>query len=128
MTQWRIIRNTQTGDVILDKAKWCQSFWCHFRGLQLVPKLPEGQGVLFVNGRESRSASSIHMFFMRFSIGVVWLDAHGKVVDKTLAKPWRPAYAPNAPAQYFIEANPSLLDRVQVGDVLTFEEQTDKPK
>lgn len=64
---------------------------------------------------------------MRFSIAVVWLDSTGKVVDKTLAKPWRPAYAPSVPAQYFIEANPSLLDRVVIGDVLNFEEQADKP-
>ena len=123
MTQWRTIRNTDTGEVILNKAKWCASFWCHFRGLQLVPGLPDDQGLLFVYKSESRSATTIHMFFMLFSIAVVWLDSSGKVVDKKLAKPWRPAYAPKAPAQYFIEANPSLLDQVEIGDVLQFDEE-----
>jgi uncharacterized membrane protein (UPF0127 family) len=62
------------------------------------------------------------MFFMLFSIGVVWLDASGKVVDKMLAKPWRPYYAPCQPAQYFVEANPTILKRVEIGDPLRFDE------
>lgn len=119
---YRIIRNAETGDIVLNKAKWCASFWCHFRGLQLVRDLPEDEGLLFVTGRESRSQATIHMFFMFFSIAVVWLDAQGKVVDKKLAKPWRPAYSPEHPAQYYIEARPSLLDRVKIGDVLRFDE------
>ena len=122
--QWRVIRNAETDAIILERAKWCASFWCHFRGLQLVPGLPDSEGLLFVHGGESRSGTAIHMFFMRFSIGVVWLDANGKVVDKQLAKPWRPAYTPAAPAQYYIEANTSVLDRVNVGDVLRFDETT----
>lgn len=120
---WRILRNTETNEVILGRAKLCISFWCHLRGLQLVPRLPEDQGLLFVTGRESRAGSSIHMFFMLFSIGVVWLDANGTVVDKKLAKPWRPVYASIKPAQYYIEANPTILDRVQVGDILRFDEE-----
>jgi len=120
--RWRILRNADTGAVILARVKWCEGFWCHFRGLQLVPRLPDDEGVLFVSNREGRTHTTIHMFFMLFSIGVVWLDAAGKVVDKSFAKPWRPAYAPGAPAQYFIEANPALLDKVQVGDRLRFDE------
>ncbi|MEO1441151.1 MAG: hypothetical protein AAFV33_12175, partial [Chloroflexota bacterium] len=57
-----------------------------------------------------------------FSIAVVWLDASGVVVDKKLAKPWRLAYVPQKPAQYFIEANVDLLERVEIGDVIQFNE------
>jgi uncharacterized membrane protein (UPF0127 family) len=121
--RWRVIRNAQTDEVVLARAKWCASFWCHFRGLQLVPRLPENQGLLFVTKIEGRTHTAIHMFFMFFSIAVVWLDASGAVVDKRLAKPWRPAYAPSKPAQYYIEANPNLLDRVEIGDVLRFDEE-----
>ena len=121
--KWRIIRNAQTGEIVLARAKWCASVWCHFRGLQLVPRLPDDEGILFVTKSEGRAHTSIHMFFMRFSIAVVWLDASGTVVDKKLAKPWRAAYAPSAPAQYFLEANPSLLDCVKIGDRLRFDEE-----
>ena len=122
--KWRILRNAETDEVVLERAKWCKSFWCHFRGLQLVFRLPSNQGLLFVTGSESRSQTAIHMFFMLFSIAVVWLDSSGKVVDKKLAKPWRPYYSSSEPAQYYIEANVDLLDRVNLGDVLRFDEET----
>lgn len=121
---WRVVRNARTGNVVLARARWCASFWCHFRGLQLVPRLPEDEGLLFVTGVEGRAHTAIHMFFMRFAIAVVWMDARGTVVDKALALPWRPAYAPRAPAQYYIEASPSLLDRVEIGDTLRFDEMS----
>jgi hypothetical protein len=46
------------------------------------------------------------------------------VVDKTLARPWRPIYAPERPACYYIEAHPSALDKVEIGDKLTFPDPT----
>ncbi|MDZ4764920.1 MAG: DUF192 domain-containing protein [Chloroflexota bacterium] len=124
MVTWRRLQNAQTGAVILPRARWCASFWCHLRGLQFRSHLDEDEGLLFVFDKESRSSTSIHMFFVYFDIGVVWLNAAGEVVDKQLAKPWRPMYAPRAPAQYFIEANPSLLDRVTIGDRIQFDELT----
>lgn len=124
MAKYRIIRNKTTDEIVLERAKWCQSFWCHFKGLQLVTNLPESDGVLFVTDSESQVSTAIHMFFMFMSIAVVWLDANGIVVDKQFAKPWRPVYTPQKPAQYFIEANPSFLERVNIGDQLTFDEET----
>ena len=122
MAEYRTIRNAANGEMVLERARWCVSFWCHFRGLQFVFNLPDQQGLLFVNDGESRAGAAIHMFFMFMSIGVIWLDQQGKVVDKKLAKPWRPMYSPQAPAMYYIEARPSILERVNVGDQLDFNE------
>lgn len=122
MSNGRILRNVKTGQVILARVRLCESFWCHFRGLQFAPRLPDDEGLLFITKHEGRTHTAIHMFFMFFNIAVIWLDASGKVVDKKLAKVWRPAYAPAAPAQYFLEANPDVLERVQIGDVLRFDE------
>ncbi|MBK8025953.1 MAG: DUF192 domain-containing protein [Chloroflexi bacterium] len=105
------------------RAKLCTSFLCHLKGLQFVSRLPGDEGLLFVTKAESRANSTIHMFFMFFSIGVVWLDKNGRVVDKQLARPWRPMYAPQGPAQYYLEANTDILDRVKVGDRLRFDEE-----
>lgn len=121
-SQYRVLKNVKTGQIILARTRWCASFWSKFRGLQFVFHLPEDEGLLFVSDAESRTATSIHMFFMFFSIGVVWLDRQGKVVDMCYAKPWRPMYVSKKPAQYFIEANPSILERVKIGDRLSFEE------
>lgn len=122
MASWRTLRNRETGALVLEKARWCASFWCHFKGLQFRSSLPEDEGLLFVFPKESRSNTTIHMFFVFFQIGVIWLDSSGQVVDKTLAKPWRPMYAPRSPAQFFIEANPSILDRVNIGDSIRFDD------
>lgn len=122
MSQYRILRNSRNNEIVLARAKWCQGFWCHLRGLQFTFSLEEGEGLLFVTGSESIINTTIHMLFMFMDIAVVWLDASGKVVDKKLAKPWRLAYAPAKAAQYYVEANPSLLEQVEVGDVLQFNE------
>lgn len=116
-----IIKKQATGEVVLARAGWCASYWCHFRGLMLRPHLDEDEGLLFVYKHPSIVNTTIHMLFMLIPIAVVWLDAEKRVVDKKFAKPWRLAYAPAKPAQYFIEAHPSFLDRVAVGDVLVFE-------
>ncbi len=120
---WRKLQDAGSGEVVLARVRLCKSFWCHFRGLQLVPRLPEDEGLLFITNTEGRAHTTIHMFFMLFSIAVIWLDASGKVVDKQLARPWRPAYAPRQPAKYYLEANMSVLDRVNIGDVLRFDEE-----
>jgi uncharacterized membrane protein (UPF0127 family) len=82
--------------------------------------LNPGEGLLLVESRASRSATAIHMFFMQFSIAVIWLDGEFRVVDKLIARPWRPFYAPSDPAQYTLEAEPILVDEVNVGDELEF--------
>lgn len=121
MSEYRVIRNHH-GEVVLQRAKWCDSAWCHFKGLQFASPLDDSEGILFVYTAESIVNTSIHMFFVTFEIAVVWLDSSGTVVDKKLAKPWRPAYAPAKAAQYFIEASPALLERVDIGDTLRFDE------
>lgn len=117
-----VIRNQRTQNIVLARAKWCQSFWCHLRGLQFTRHLDDDQGLLFVTSSESVVNTSIHMLFMFMEIGVVWLDNSGRVVDKKLAKPWRLAYAPKQAAQYYIEAPPSILERLEIGDILKFDE------
>lgn len=77
------------------------------------------EALLFMESGESRVATSIHMFFVPFSIAVVWMAADGTVVDAQLAKPFRPYYAPKAPAKYYLEAAPELLRWVRIGEVLT---------
>lgn len=122
MTEWRLIRNTRTDAIVLNRARVCASFWPVFRGLQFTRGLEPGAGLLFDNRRESRSQSAIHMFNVPYAIGVLWLSARGEVVHSTLAKPWRPYYGTPAPARYFIEALPDVLERASVGDILFLDE------
>jgi uncharacterized protein len=122
VSRYVTIRNANTEAVVLHKAEWTAGFWGHFKGLMLRRNLPDDEGLLFVYGRESKADTSIHMLFMLFPIATIWMDKNRVVVDKVLAKQWRPAYVPRQPAQYFIEARPLVLDRVQVGDQLRFDD------
>lgn len=121
MSQARAIRRAATGEVVLPDAALADTFFKRWRGLMLRRRLAEGEGLLFTFRRENRSETAIHMFFVAFPIAAVWLDTQGVVVDAKLAKPWRPYYAPARPARYLIEAPPSLLARVTVGEQLTFD-------
>lgn len=122
----RFFRNQHTGEIVLSRVKLCQSYWCHLQGLQFRRSLPADEGLLFVTSSESVVATSIHMLNMFFSISVIWMDKDGYVVDKQLAKPWRLAYVPSKPAQYYLEANPEVLEFVKVGDQFRFDEVSKK--
>jgi len=101
------------------RVRRCDTFLCRLRGLTFRRSLPADEGLLFVESGESRVGTAIHMFFVFFDIGVVWLAADGTVVDTVLAKPFRPYYAPRAPARYYLEGPPALLAWVHVGERLS---------
>ena len=114
--------NTQSGAVTLEHVRWCSSFLCKLRGLMFRRSLGDGEGLLMVEPAAGRLSTSIHMFFMAFSIATIWLDREMTVVDKVLAKPWRPFYMSAKAAKYTLEAAPEVLDRVEIGDQLTFKD------
>jgi uncharacterized membrane protein (UPF0127 family) len=114
------IKNVTTGEVIATKITWCTTFLTRGLGLMFHPPLREDEAYIFVEGRESRSLTTIHMLFVFFPLGIIWLNADRRVVDKVLARPFRPYYAPSSPAQYYLECPPHVLERVQIGDQLEF--------
>jgi uncharacterized membrane protein (UPF0127 family) len=116
------IRNVANGETIARSVVGCDTFWKRGRGLMFRrPRaVVEDRVYVFVEGRESVAQAAIHMFFVFFPIAVVWLDRDRRVVDKVLARPFRPYYAPSRPAQYYVEGHPGLLDKVNVGDQLEF--------
>jgi uncharacterized membrane protein (UPF0127 family) len=116
-----MLRNLTTGETIANRVVRCDTFWKRARGLMFRPPLAADEVYLFIEGRESVAQTTIHMFFVFFAIAVIWLDRDRQVVDKKLARPFRPFYAPGGPAQYYVEGHPSILDRVSEGDRIDFE-------
>ena len=114
--------NATTGETLARSIVRCDNFWKRGRGLMFRGRrtLADGRVYLFVEGCESVARTTIHMLFVFFPIAVVWLDGERRVVDSALARPFRPFYAPREPAKYYIEGQPSLLERVRVGDQLEF--------
>ena len=97
-------------------VKYCDSFFSKLIGLMFSKELPFDQGIILVEKKESRLNSSIHMFFMNYDITVLWLDSNMIIVDKALAKRWRPGYIPKKPAQYVVELHHSKLPEFEIGE------------
>jgi uncharacterized membrane protein (UPF0127 family) len=115
-----VAENETQGDILVRRVRRADSFLARLRGLTFRRRLGEGEGLLLVGRRESRTEASIHMFFVFFPIGVLWLDGEDRVVDKVLARPFRPYYAPQGPAIGVLECQPKVLDRVDIGDSIRF--------
>ncbi len=122
--QWVDIRHKTDprSQPLLSRVRWCASFMSRLRGLMFQPSIQPGEAIVLVEGRDSRAAVTIHMFFVPFTIATVWIDSSGQVVDKLAARPWRPYYAPRAPARYILETHPEFLERVSIGDELVFDD------
>jgi uncharacterized membrane protein (UPF0127 family) len=117
----RIINQTHP-DAKTILARYCQSFFCQLRGLMFTSSLPENNGLLLVQGSESRLNASIHMMFMRIDLAVIWINKEYSVVDRVLARKWKLAYLPKRAAQYILETNVSNLSDFNIGDKVSFEE------
>ena len=75
---------TADGTVVADHLEIADTVWSRFLGLMGRRELPAGHGLLI------RPCSSIHMFFMRFALDVLFVDADGRVVRVLHSiRPWR---------------------------------------
>lgn len=97
---------------------YADNFMGRLRGLMFTPPVANQSGLLLVQDHASRLDSAIHMFFVSYDLGTVWLDASYQVVDTVLAKSWRPFYMPSHPARYTLEIHPDRLAEFQPGDQL----------
>jgi uncharacterized membrane protein (UPF0127 family) len=101
--------------------KPCNTFIQKWLGLMFIKELGTDEGIVLMEEKESRLSTAIHMLFMNFDITVLWLDKNFAVVDKTLAKKWRPFYMARKPAQYVVELHKNQYNNYAVGDKLLFE-------
>ena len=76
--------NLTTGEIVADKVRIAQDFKSRSIGLLNRKSLDENEALLI------KPCNSIHTFFMKFPIDVVFLDKKGKVVKiKESMQPWR---------------------------------------
>ena len=113
-----MVKNLTSGKIILSRVDWCKGFSSRLRGLMFRRALGDDEGLVLDEKVESVLATAIHMLFVFFPIAAIWLDDDLRVVDKTLARPFRLYYAPRRPARYVLEGPPALLEQVAVGDRL----------
>lgn len=108
--------NESNGKVLLSDLQEAQGFLGRFLGLIGKTSLPEGQGLKIT------PCSSIHCFFMRMDIDVLFLDEHHCVVHTIFdMKPWRISKVVKE-ARSVVEAKSGMFEGyVKVGDCLRIE-------
>jgi uncharacterized membrane protein (UPF0127 family) len=104
------------------QVKYCDTFLTQLRGFTFRSGLARDDGLVLVGKRDSRVDSSIHMFFVSFDLAVIWINSDMQVVDKILARSWKPAYFSKQPAKYVLEVHPDRWDEFQVGDRVQFKD------
>jgi len=104
------------------EVQLARSLWARFWGLMSRASLPEGHGLLL------QPCTSVHTFFMRFPIDVIFLDKANRVVKiipemkPWRMKPWRTALGGRG-AHSALELNGGCAGAagLEVGDTLTIE-------
>ncbi|MFM8425671.1 MAG: DUF192 domain-containing protein [Chloroflexota bacterium] len=99
---------------------YCDTFLCKLRGLMFQSRLSPDDGLLLVEKRDSRLDTSIHMLFVPFDLAVFWINSDMTVVDKVIAKSWKPAYFPKADAKFTLEIHPDRWADYEIGDKVEF--------
>ena len=117
---YRQVVHAENGQILVERVRWCDGFASKARGFTFRRQLAPGEGLVLVETADSRVNSGITMLFCFIDLGIVWVNGEGQVVDKVIAKPWRPSYLPQAPARYAIEADPEIVQLVEVGDQVNF--------
>jgi uncharacterized membrane protein (UPF0127 family) len=75
---------TESGSLVAEHVEVADTIWSRFVGLMFRRELPPGHGLVI------RPCNSIHMFFMRFALDVVFIDGDGRVVRVLDSiRPWR---------------------------------------
>jgi len=98
------------------------SFWARFRGLMLSRPLSAKEAFLIPR------CASVHTFFMRYALDLVYLDQHGAVVKLVRnVKPWRMSWGGHGAAQT-LEMTAGGIERyaIQVGDAIVTSSNSEK--
>jgi uncharacterized membrane protein (UPF0127 family) len=101
------------GDVVCEQCLVADAPFARMRGLLGRSDLPRDEGVLL------RPAGSIHTYFMRFAIDVVFLDRELRVLKVAEhVHPWKAIRSKGAKAVLELRAGEVVRRRIKVGDVL----------
>lgn len=112
---YKVINSTRGVD-LAEQAEVADTFLTRLVGLLNRENLPAGEGLII------RPCNSVHTFFMRFPIDVLFLNADGKIVDmRCELMPHRATQiVPEAKSVLELPAGTVLATRTMPGDQLEF--------
>lgn len=111
-----MIKNKTTKKTIIIKTKIADNFLKRAIGLMFSFKKNFNYGLIFDLKRETVAGAGIHMFFVFYSINVLFLDKNKKIVDCKTLKPFT-TYQPTKKTRYVIEL-PTKYKNYKLNDYL----------
>ena len=106
----------ERGPVVCERGVIAKTSWTRSKGLLGRSSIGENEGLWI------QPTSSIHMWFMRFAIDVIWAAEDGRVLKLTEEiKPWRMSYCRGAKVALELPVGAISRSGVVVGDHLVIE-------
>jgi uncharacterized membrane protein (UPF0127 family) len=102
------------GQCLFPKVRLAASFSARWRGLMFYPQMPGIDGLLLY------PCNSVHMFGMRFALGLIYLDRDGRilrVVERIVPNQIGPFVKE---AYYVLEIGPGLPGQLACGEWLSW--------
>ena len=116
MGRWLQATNTSRGRPLATSGRRAANPWTRFVGLLGRGRLATGEGLQLV------PCSSVHTWFMRFPIDVVYLDRSDRVIKVVLAlRPFRFSWGRGAHSALELPPGTVAATGTAVGDTITFE-------
>jgi hypothetical protein len=101
---------TIDNELILENVSIADSFYSRFKGLMGKKNINVNQGLII------KPCNSIHTFFMKFNIDIVFIDSNNKVVDIYLNLAPRKISKIYKNAKFVIEGKAGSLVKLKKGD------------
>jgi hypothetical protein len=106
----------ERGPVVCEQGVLATNAWTRSKGLLDRSEMAEDEGLWI------QPTSSIHMWFMRFAIDVVWAADDGRVLKLVEGiKPWRMSFSRGAKVALELPVGAIARSGVEVGDYLVIE-------
>jgi uncharacterized membrane protein (UPF0127 family) len=112
-----MIKNVTKGSILANKCTLCTNFLTRGIGLMLKKKITPT-----ILAFKKPNTASIHTFFMRKGIDVLFLDSNCRVASLVRGlSPWK-IHSPRHKAMFIIELPEGTIKKsgVSVGDVISF--------
>ena len=106
----------ERGPVVCEQGVVAATSWSRSKGLLGRRGLGEQEGLWI------QPTSSIHMWFMRFPIDVIWAAEDGRVLKLVVnIKPWRMSFCRGAKVALELPVGAIARSGIEVGDYLVIE-------
>jgi uncharacterized membrane protein (UPF0127 family) len=112
-------------EILRDKERLCSvrvadTFISRLMGLMFKKRLPDDEGLL-IEYSSHFGSKSIHGFFMRFSLDLIFINGSKQVVELASLKPWR-FFSPKVDCKWVLEVNKGFIKdkKIKVSDLLSF--------